>query len=73
MKNSIPVVTSEAIPENTIFILPRVRPVVYLKPGQHEAISQQERDAITDAYIQAAKRGEVAINQVHRAREPEGK
>lgn len=57
----IPIVECEEAGD-TIYLLPKVRPVVYLAPGQHEATLEQELAATLEAaYTQAAKHGEVGV------------
>lgn len=62
MKNvcGIPIIESEEAGD-TVYLLPPVRPVVYLAPGQSVPTLQQELDAIVEAYTQAAKRGECGV------------
>lgn len=58
----IPVVETEAAGDS-IFLMPTVRPVVFIPPGGHTAdeMLAAEQRAIIEAYTQAARRGEVAI------------
>jgi hypothetical protein len=55
------VLTDGSVPEGSIFLLPKIHPVVYLAPGQREPTFQQKVDAVIEAYTQAARRGEVGV------------
>lgn len=46
---------------DSIFLLPQVHPVAYAAPGQLKPTFQQRMDAVTEAYVQAARRGEVGV------------
>lgn len=53
------------------FLLPTVHPVVYEPVGGFASDAERrgaEMDAITEAYVQAAKRGEVGVIKNVRAR-----
>jgi hypothetical protein len=60
MLHDIPVIEDEAAGDG-IFLLPQVRPVVYLDAGQRESTLEQAWAATIEAYTQAARRGEVGV------------
>lgn len=57
----IPIHECEETSKNTIYFLPPVHPMVYPAPGQRGPTFQQAMDAVTEAYVQAAKRGEIGV------------
>lgn len=59
-ETKIPIIECEEAGDS-IYLLPKVNPVVYLRPGQREATIEQEMVAIIEAYTQAARRGEVGV------------
>ena len=60
----IPVVESEEVQPETIYVLPQVRPVVYVPLG---GFKSREEDlsaiqaALIEAHVQAARRGETGV------------
>lgn len=58
----IPVIETEE-DGDTIYLMPPVRPVVYVSPGGYsfEETLAAEQQAIIEAYTQAARRGEIGV------------
>lgn len=58
----IPIIETPAVGDN-VYLLPPVRPVVYIPPHgfTFEERLVAEQRAVTEAYTQAAKRGEVGV------------
>ena len=60
MRFETPIVETE-LQCGTVYLTPLVTAHVYLAPGQREPSLQQIQDVVTDAYVQAARRGEVGV------------
>lgn len=60
----IPIIEDESAPTGTPFLMPQVHPVVHEPPGGFKTVMGRisaEQAALVDAYVQAAKRGEVGV------------
>ena len=58
----IPIVECEEVGDN-IYLLPSVNPVVYVPPSGYspEQLEAAERQALLDAYVEAARQGRVGV------------
>jgi hypothetical protein len=60
---SVPVLFSEDCPPGTAFLIPQVQATVFYPNTQPAPTWEQELEAILNAYLAAAKAGQVGIIQ----------